>query len=824
MTDHASGPLFSLAVLRQDFRFARRMFVKSPLFTTIVVLTLAIGIGLNTAVFSAVDAMLLRPLPGVRATGEIVQIYRTAPGGEVFNSSSIPHFVDIRDRSHSVFADVAAWSFQFVNITADGPAQTVATQMVSANYFTVLGVNAARGRLFTPDEDIGQGAHPVAVISHGAWKSIFASDPKVIGRVIPVNGQPYTVVGVTPPEFNGTLPMVRPVLWVPLTQVGQIKPGNTKDFENRGNNYQTIIARLRPGVTVAQAKARLTAIDQELLTDYPADYKNSGSNLIRQNDAGIHPMLRSAQVGLSAVVMIVVSILLLIACVNVANLFLARARDRAREMAIRLALGARRAALIRQLMVESLLFSVVSGAVGLLVALWAISIANQITLPISVDFRPDLQLSPAVLLFAFAVTALTGMLFGIVPALQATRPSLIPALKGEAPAGESRSRTTKSLVVAQMALSMVLLVCAALFLFNMRGVTELDKGFDGENLLIVDLDPGLQGYTRARTNEFYRLLANRLRANPLVREEAMISDVPLGISNSDRGITVPGYVPAPNEGMSIVYTSASPGYFKTMGIRVREGREFSATDDSAAAPVLVINQRFADRFWPKQSAIGHTVRAGGKDLTVVGVVSTGKYRRVGEDPTAAMYFPQQQQWSSQMAVIIRTSGDPRAVIPSLRREITAFDANLPISNVRTMEQHLGYALLPARIAGTALGVFGLIGLLLASVGMYGVMAYSVSQRTREIGIRMAIGATAADVVRLIMRQGLTLVLIGTAIGLVGAVGASRLLTSVLYGQSPFNPTAFALVPAVLIAVAALATFVPARRAALVDPAITIRAD
>ena len=244
MTDHASGPLFSLAVLRQDVRFARRMFVKSPLFTTIVVLTLAIGIGLNTAVFSAVEAMLLRPLPGVRATGEIVQIYRTAPGGEVFNSSSIPHFVDIRDRSHSVFSDVAAWSFQFVNITADGPAQTIATQMVSANYFTVLGVNAERGRLFTPDEDIGQGAHPVAVISHGAWKSIFASDPKVIGRVIPVNGQQDTVVGVTPPEFNGTLPMVRPVLWVPLTQVGQIKPGNSNDFENRGNNSQTIIARL----------------------------------------------------------------------------------------------------------------------------------------------------------------------------------------------------------------------------------------------------------------------------------------------------------------------------------------------------------------------------------------------------------------------------------------------------------------------------------------------------------------------------------------------------------------------------------------------------
>ncbi|MBL0171099.1 MAG: ABC transporter permease [Gemmatimonadaceae bacterium] len=824
MTESSTAPLLSVTALRQDVRFAGRMLAKSPLFTTIVVLTLAIGIGLNTAVFAAVDALMLRPLPGVRNSNELMQLYRTAPGNARFNSSSIPHFFDLRNRTKGVFSGVAAWSFQPVNITADGPPRTVMAEMVSANFFSVLGVNALRGRFFTPDEDVGAGAHPVAVLSYGAWKSLFASDPNVVGRTIPVNSQSMTIIGVAPEGFNGALPIVQPELWVPIMQVAQIKPGNGSDLENRGNNYNTVIARLAPGISVEQARARLTAVDAELLKEFPNDYEGSGTNLVRQDDAGIHPMFRGAQFGLSAVVMVVVAILLIIACVNVANLFLARARDRAREMAIRLALGARRAALVRQLLIESLLFSLVSGVAGLLVAVWAIRIANSVSVPMSITMKPDITLSPMVLGFAFGVTVLTGMLFGIAPALQSTSPALIPALKGEAPAGESRSRTSKGLVVAQMALSIVLLVCAALFLVNLRSATTLDKGFDGENLLIADVDPGLQGYARPRAREFYRTVLERLRANPMVRDVAIISDVPLGPSNSDRGVSIPGYVPAKNEGMSISYTSASAGYFKTMGIGLRAGREFVEQDDSTAAQVIVVNQRFADRFWPGQSAIGKTVRTGERDYSIVGVVPTGKYQRLGEDPTAYMYFAQNQRFQTTMSFVIRTKGDPMALAPTLRREIAALDPNLPVSSIRTMDKHLGWALMPARVAGTALGVFGLLGLLLASVGMYGVMAYSVAQRTREIGIRMAIGATASHVITLIMRQGLTLVLVGTAIGLAGAIAASRLLASVLYGSDAINPATFVAVPLVLIAVAAVATFVPARRAALVDPAITLRAE
>ena len=818
-----AGALFSANAIAQDLRFAWRMLLKSPLFTTIVVVTLALGIGLNTAVFSAVEVLLLRPLPGVRAADELVQLYRTYPGDQRYGSNSIPHFWDLRKRTTDVYSGVAAWAFVNMSVTASERPTRVFGQMVSADYFTVFGVPAAKGRVFVPAEDEGRGAHPVAVLSDAGWKTVFGGDPNVVGRRIPVNGQSVEIIGVTPPEFRGGIPLVPPVMWMPLMQLEQLRPGSGRDFESRGNNAMNVIARLRPGVSPEQARARMAVVTTALRAEFPDAYEDSDINVVRQADAGVHPTMRDAQVGLSAAVMAVVVLLLLIGCVNVANLFLARARDRSREMAIRLALGASRAALIRQLLVESLAFALVAGVAGMLVATWAIGLANGITLPLDIDFRPDLTLSPLVLAFSLGVTVLTGLLFGLAPALQATRPALVPALKGEAPAGQSRSRVSRGLVVAQMALSIILLVCAGLFLANLRSATALDKGFVSDNLLLAEMDPSLQGYTRAATTDFYRRLHEQLVANPAVTSVALVDEVPLGFGSSDRSVEIPGYTPAKNEGMSINYGSVSPGYFATMGIRVLKGREFEAQDDSGAARRVVINQRFADRFWPGQDALGRTVRSG-RDYTVIGVVPTGKYRRLGEDATAYMWFPQEQVWRAEMNLVIRTKSDPASLVPALRSAVAGLDPNLPISNVRTMEKHLGISLLPARLTGAALGVFGVLGLLLASVGMYGVMAYSVSQRTREIGIRMAIGAAAADVVRLIMRQGLTLVLIGTVIGLAGAIGATRLLAGILYGDNAVDPVTFTVVPLVLLAVAAVATFAPARRAALVDPAITLRSD
>jgi len=823
MTDPGRPSPWPWPALGQDVRFAGRMLTKNPLFTGIVVLTLALGIGLNTAVFSAVDALLLRPLPGVSNVGKLVQLYRTFPD-QRFGSNSIPHFRDVRERSTDVYAGVAAWSFTTMSIVAGDRPMRLMGQMASANYFDVLGVRAARGRTFVPAEDEGRGAHPVAVLSDAGWKNLFGGDEHVVGRRIPVNGQSVEIIGVTPPEFRGALPLAPPALWMPLMQLEQLRPGSGDDFENRGNNYLNVIARLRAGVSVAQARARMTTLIAGLRSAFPEAYERSEINLVPQSEAGIHPTMRGAQVGMSLAVMVVAGLLLLIACVNVANLFLARARDRAREMAIRLALGARRGALVRQLLVESVAFALVAGVAGLLVAAFAIRLANGITLPVDIDFRPDLRLSPLVLGFSLLVSLVTGVLFGLAPALQATHPSLVPALKGEAPAGGARSRMSRSLVIAQMALSLILLTCAGLFLGNLRNATTIDKGFVSAHLLLGEVDPGLQGYNRGVTEDFYRRLTERLTANPDVEAVGFTDQIPLGLGSSDRGVKIPGYTPARDEGMSIYYARVSPGYFRAMGIPLRHGREFTTQDDSGAVPGLVVNQRFVDRFWPGQAAVGRTVRTARREFTVIGVVPTGKYVRLGEDPTAHMWFAQAQQWEAGIAMVIRTRGDPNAFIGTLRREVAALDPNLPLSSVRSMDKHLGISLLPARVTGVALGVFGLLGLALASVGMYGVMAYTVAQRTREIGIRMAIGAAAADVIRLVMRQGLTLALIGTGIGLAGAFVASRALASVLYGGNAMASVTFTLVPLVLLGVAAIATFVPARRAAAVDPALTLRSD
>jgi len=810
-----------MRTLLDDIRYAVRVLVKNPMFTGVVVLTLALGIGLNTAVFSVIDGLLLRPLPGTRAPNELVQLYRTYRG-EQFGSNSIPHYLDVRERSGNTFSGVTLWDFETMNLATGGRNERVLGVMTSANHFSVLGVNAALGRTFVPAEDTGRGAHPVAVLSWSTWKGAFGGDPKIVGRSIILNGRSYSVIGVAPQEFLGALPLVIPALWVPLTQLNDIRPGQRDMYTERGDNSFNVVARLKRGVTLAQANAQMKALIAGLRAEHPQDYEQSEINIVLQSEAGIHPTFRPAQVALSSVVMAVVGVLLLIACVNVANLFLARARDRAREMAVRISLGAKRSRLVQQLLTESLLFAGVSGLAGVGLAWWVIRLANRIQLPLAVDFSADLHLSPLVVAFAFGVSLLTGLLFGLAPALQATNPSLIPALKGEAPAGQSRSRASKGLVVAQMALSIVLLVSAGLFLRDLQNVTTVDKGFVTENLLIADLAPGLQGYSRARSDEFYRRLRDKLTNDPNVKAVGFVDNVPLGLSENDSYVEIPGYTPAKNENMSLQNTRVTPGYFEAMGIPLKQGRGFTEQDDTASVRVMMVNERMAQKYWAGASPIGRTVKYGGKDHTVVGVVPTGKYQRLGEPPTAFYYLAQAQHWSESMSIVIRTTGDPQVVAPVLRSAAASFDETLPVSDIRTMTRHLGIALMPARLAGAALGVFGLLGLVLASVGMYGVMAYTVSQRRREIGIRMAIGAAGGDVVGMIMKQGLSLVIIGAAIGIGGALAASRLLRGVLYSPSVLDPMTFVGVPLLLTAVAALASWLPARRASGVNPLEALR--
>jgi putative ABC transport system permease protein len=709
-----------------------------------------------------------------------------------------------------------------MNLAAGGTNERILGVMASANHFSVLGARAALGRTFVPAEDSGRGAHPVVVLSWSAWKGRFGGDPGIIGRSIVLNGRSYSVIGVAEAEFRGALPLVIPALWVPLSQFDDLRPGDRDAYTQRGSNSFNVVARLKPGVTLAQANEHMKALIAGLRTEHPQDYEDSGINIVLQSEAGIHPTFKAAQVALSSVVMAVVGVLLLIACVNVANLFLARARDRAREMAIRLSLGARRSRLVQQLLTESLLFAGASGLVGVGLAWWVIDLANRIRLPMDVDFSADLRLSPLVVAFAFGVSLLTGLLFGLAPALQATNPSLIPALKGEAPAGQSRSRASKGLVVAQMALSIVLLVSAGLFLRDLQNATTVDKGFVAENLLVADLAPELQGYNRARSEELYRRLRDKLTSMPNVKAVGYAAIVPLGLNESDSYVEVPGYTPAKNENMSLQVNWVTPGYFEAMGIRMKEGRGFTDRDDSASVRVMVVNEEMARKYWGGASPIGRTVKYGGKEHTVIGVVPTGKYQRLGEPPTPFYYLAQAQHWREGMSIVIRTTGDPQQVAPVLRSAAAAFDETLPVSDIRTMTKHLGIALLPARLAAAALGVFGLLGLVLASIGMYGVIAYTVSQRRREIGIRMAIGAAGGDVVGMIMRQGLTLVIVGAAIGIGGALAASRLLRGILYSPSVIDPLTFVGVPLLLTAVAALASWLPARRASGVDPLEALR--
>ncbi len=812
-----------MSTFLHDIRSARRLLFKNPGFTLIAVLTLGLGIGLNTAVFSTIDALLLRALPGVREPERLVQVFRVWPGIDHASWGPV-HMQDVRERTKDVYEDMAIWSFTPINVASDGRTQRVFGNIVSANFFSVLGATPLRGRTFVAAEDQNPGGNPVVILGEGTWRGMFGSDPQIIGKTITVNGSAYEVIGIMPGDFRGPLPIVSPAMWVPLSQMAHIDPSNATALTTRNNNFMQVLARLRPGVTAEQALARTLAVNAQLAKDLPDAYENSSIDLVRQDQAGIHPSMRDAQVGLSAVVMAVVMMLLLIACVNVANLFLARARDRWREMAVRLSLGARRPVIIRQLLTESLLFALVAGLVGVAIAWWAMSMLNRIQLPFDVDVTPNLRLSIPVLLFTMLVTLVTGVLFGLAPALQATRPALIPALKGEAPAGDSRSRASRTLVVAQMALSMLLLVCAGLFLRSLRNATSIDKGFSGGNVLLVDVQPELQGYSRARADQFYRTIVERLRAVPGVETVGYNENLPLSLGGSQTGVQIPGYTPSKDEQMSIDYDVVSPDFFNAIGVRVTKGRGFTEADDSTAQRVIVVNERFAARFWPGQDPIGKTVRARGTDHIVIGIVPTGKYRSLGEPPRAYAYYARLQGRGLDATIQIRTRGDPTLIIPTLRAEVAAFDPSLPVSNIRTLDRHLGLSLLPARLAGGALGVFGVLGLVLACVGIYGVMSYTVAQRTREIGIRMAVGAANRQVIGLIMRQGLSLVGIGAGIGLALSFVATQLIRTMLYGRNPIDPLTFLGVPAILTGVAALAILVPARRAAAVDPIRAIRTD
>ena len=811
--------------LFRDLQYSFRMVVKNPLFTAVVVVTLALGIGLNAATFSAVGGILLRPLGGVDHPEELVQIYRQW-GGMDYGSVSIPHYQDLRDRTGEVFEDVAAYFFAPVSLSVEGRSERSMGMAVSANFFQTYGVTPALGRPFIPgEESVGPGAHPVAILGYGFWQTRFGSDPDILGRTIQMNGHNWEVVGVAPQDFKGPVNFASIPIYVPLMMQQEISPGQNL-IEARGNNMMTAVARLRDGQTVERAREVLDAFLLQLREEYPDQYGTQlGHTLVLQNEAGIHPIFKNAQVGMSAVMMTVVALLLLIACVNVANLFLARARDRRREMGIRLSIGASRGRIVRQLLTESLVFSVLGGAAGLGLAHLALGILAGVRIPMDGPWDFSIALDQTALAFTLVISLAAGLLFGMAPALQATNPNTVAAVKGEIDGKAGRSRTSSVLVVLQMALSVLLLISSGLFLRSLQGATEIDPGFaQPSNLLVASLDPGLQGYDEGRSREFLDRLLEEAAATPGVTAVGMTDQLPLGIGGSDRGVSVPGYEFAEGELRSIMYHRVTEGYLEAMGIRLLEGRTFTRQDDGSGPPVLIINQRFAERFWPGESALGKVVSTAGQDRSVIGVMETGKYRSLGEAPSEFMYLPQRELFTSGMSLVARTAADPRNVLRELRSVVRGMDPDLPLFDTQTMEDHMGVALLPARLGGSVLGIFGLLGFTLAAVGIYGVMAYSVSRRRREIGIRVALGADRPRVLKLVLGEGMRLTLVGMGVGLLGAAGAAQLVKGLLYNVSALDPVAFVGVPVVLVAVAALAVFLPARRAASVAPMAALKTD
>ncbi len=804
-----------MKTLLQDMRYGLRLLWKTPGLTAIAVLSLALGIGANASIFTLLNTVVLRPLP-VERPAELVMVEGTG-------SVSYPNYKDFRDRN-DVLAGLAAYRYAPMSLSRSGANERIWGYLVTGNYFDVLGVRASRGRTFLPEEDRTPGAAPVAIVSHRFWQGRFNGDPELVGKTVSLNNHSFTVIGIAPENFNGTDKVFAPDVWVPLMMQREIEPGN--DYLNaRGDGRLFMFGRLKPNMPVTQAQEALNVTARQLAQEYPRD--NEGTK-IELWSLGILPQFRTGIVGFSGVMMTVVLLVLLLACANLANLLLARATQRRKEIAIRLALGASRARIVRQLLTESVLLSLAGGVAGLLLALWINDLALAFKPPIDFSLLIDLRIDRRVLGFTLLLSVATGIIFGIAPALQATKPDLIAALKDEStPAGFRRSHLRNALIVGQMALSLLLLICAGLMLRSLQQANTIPLGFEPEHAVAMSFHVGLQGYTKQQGQQFYEQLTGRVAALPEIESVTLATRLPLSLNFSTTSVFREGQIlPPGTERPGVYYEQIGLNYFSTMKIPLTEGREFSAADKEGLPPVCIINEALARQLFPNESAVGKRVSYGsgeGPYTTVIGVAKDGKYASLAERPHPLIYQSLLQIYNNHASLIARTrTTDAASMIPLLRREIQSLDPTLPIYDVKTLTEHLGTALLPARAAATLLGSFGLLALVLAALGVYGVMSYVVAGRTREIGVRMALGAQASDVLRLVLRQGMTLTLIGICFGLVAAFIATRILTSLLYGVSASDPITFACVTLLLIVVALLACYIPARRATKVDPMVALR--
>ena len=824
-----------METLLQDLRYAFRSLTQSPLFVGVAVLTLAFGIGVNTTIFNFVNTVLLRPLP-VERPDELVEIYSARPRNDAFyNTSSYLDYRDLRN-GNDVLSGLAGHTKMIANLAHEGRSEFVVGEIVTGNYFEVLGVPAFVGRTLEAADDRPGESAPVVVLGHGFWRKRFGDDPQVLGKTLRLGGVSYTVVGVAPESFGGTVPGLSSDLWVAAARVADVEPAGQNlnqgarqgksRLEHRGYRWMFLKGRLKPGVSLEQAESRLQALAAGLAAEYPETNEGREVQLVRTSSVRLHPSLDQALAPAASVLMGAVGLVLLIACANLANMLLSRATSRQREIAIRLALGAERARLVRQLLTESLLLSILGGALALLMATWTtrLILAYQPPMPFSVSV--DLQIDGRVVIFNVAVSLLAALAFGLLPALQASRPDLVPALKegiSGAQGPERRFGLRQVLVVVQVAISLVLLVAAGLLGRSFMTANAMDVGFDHDQVAAVWMHPGALGYDLEKSEGIYRRILERVRALRGVESAALADRVPMSLNDNWTRVVVEGHSRS-DEDPSFLIDSASvePGYFATLGIPLVHGHDFDSGDTEEKPRVLIVTEAFAERFWDRTNVVGERVHLGspeGPEAEIVGVVSDHKVNSVGEEPTALAHFARQQKLhpSANLAVRAAAGTDVVSLLPALRRAILDVEPQMPIAAASTMTERMAIRLYPVQMGALLLSVFGILALLLASIGLYGVIAYSVSRRDREIGLRLALGARPGNVLTLIIRQGMALVLVGVAVGLVVAAAASRALSGVLYGVSAFDPIAFGAAAVVLLSVAFVANYLPASRASRLDP-------
>ncbi len=810
-------------LIRHDLRYALRRLLRSPGFSAVAILSLALGVGANSAIFSIVNAILLRDLH-VQRPDRLVEIYTNDDSGFLYATSSIPDYQSLKEATGSVFKDVLAYELFIAQNNRGESSPLVIGEVVTGNYFELLGLQPARGRGFLPEEDRTPGTHPVVILGFGYWQRVFGGANDVLGKTVLLNRRPYTVVGVAPPEFKGMFPGMEPQVFVPLAMINVLMPGDLDRITRRSSRSLFMKGRLADGVDVQQAAAAVTAVSQRLEQAFPESNAKRRMRLLPTESVSVHPFVDKALVPVAALLLGVVALVLLIACANLASFLLARAADRRKEIAVRLALGAGRWRLIRQLLVESTVLALGGGVLGIAMAFLALRalLSYQPPLPIPLDLA--IGIDGRVLGFTTLISLLAGIAFGLAPALQSTKPQLAPTLRDEATnviGGRRRVTLRNTLVVGQIAVSLVLLIGSGLFVRSLQKAQAISPGFYTGPAAMLWPNMELSGYDEARGRQLQQQLLDRLRQLPGVTHVAMADRLPLGAGVVTRGMNVDGVQPpAGRAQLDVDIVHVDDTYFAALAVPIVAGRPFAPSDHENSARVVLVSEAAARAFWPNREALGQTIYLGrtrSQPAQVIGVARDTKVRTLGEAPRPYVYLNQRQEYIPSMQVVVRGNLSAARLLAQARRATLELDPQLVLFEAKTMEQHLALMLYPPRMAALLLSVFGALALLLAAIGLYGLVSYAVARRTREVGIRMALGASTHDVIQLMAGSGLRLVITGTSIGILLAAAVSWSLSRFLYGISATDVVTFVGIPVILGSVGCAACYVPARRAARCSP-------